>query len=1065
MTDPYFRTFSECCACNMSNKNNHFWRDSMGYSCMNYSITPIFCGAYDPPGGQSAWEACPTFCRKSDIRGIIDWVDTQNQSCLFYQEKVTLQSIVLKSLWNEAERPNYDLKGHELVSGSGFCGFFDGNIPASFACDVCHVGRECQPDINWRDRIGLGCASYAEDAQLWSPTFNWNQYIFISCGVYDWSIPIYVSSWEACPCYCNWTQELLNGERYPGWTDIRGLPCYSYENSKQWCGVFDWPLEYTEYWPGGKQSAFDGCPYACNRSEIKGNQTWTFSRGGYHGYTCLWFQYMRDRFECGQPGAIQNCDYCSELEIGDYFFPWYDRSQQAWMNVSCGWIVDYYPPICYEDISAMESCEACWGDFRRLNNSRFGRFQKDRCVRGIVTTYFSYDVEMNTCFQLAKNNVMVAGIGWNSTVRYCSLHATAFIPDFDWEATTYINNQTVECFIREKSMGFCTVPTLRGVPNAECDCNDGDACIFAPNANCEVACEDSSGVLDIGGPALSVRCRCSLGICEDNILEDWKLGKDGKYYETMYYFGNNESNGWMGINALAQTCFKPECPDMIACLTEPSGLALDYGTCNYYNFYNTFAVVFCGIFVILISFTGLTQRDNAENLKLCFKCQQDEEDSCSDQSEKLVDIAIRNRGQNTKLRLEASRTVVLQFVDYIVDIWCAIDYWGKNKPVLGLLTVSTIVFQICITTIMKQPWKNGGWLMPGIFYYTGLGLVHECCLLWNLSEYTVDLKRMVFIATLTEDIPSVAINISGIVAGNYLPLLQTVSLFISMILINKSILQYLTYYHRETLVITTGYNLLFIGPFIITDELLRVTAVFVFFRKAGLIHIAALIFTNLALGGFFGWIFVKRSTSPPIYFFTYMLIMPLSCVLSLYALLLHEPNGNIFFVEYFTRLCLNVALFSISCWGKAVEMPQQFFFTIVLWMNVIFLIGITATLSRGILSNRTFHQNVLSVHEIDPKNGILFLSGMAPRISQQELDIISGDGECSSLPMDDLEEESEMGESVEAISSAAPDDERCLSSSEFPQDPPIKALVVSSPNIELQTRIVSSSVELQKWPN
>merc|ERR1719193_2128753 len=143
----------------------------------------------------------------------------------------------------------------------------------------------------------------------------------------------------------------------------------------------------------------------------------------------------------------------------------------------------------------------------------------------------------------------------------------------------------------------------------------------------------------ISGPTLSVQCRCSLGICKYNILADWGFGKEAKYYETMWYLGNNESNGWMGIDALAQTCFKPECPDIIACFTQPSGLALDNGTCNYYNFYNTFAVGFCGFFVILISFTGLTQRDNADNLELCIKCQRDEEDSSGDQSETLVDIA------------------------------------------------------------------------------------------------------------------------------------------------------------------------------------------------------------------------------------------------------------------------------------------------------------------------------------------------------------------------------------------------------------------------------------------
>jgi len=137
---------------------------------------------------------------------------------------------------------------------------------------------------------------------------------------------------------------------------------------------------------------------------------------------------------------------------------------------------------------------------------------------------------------------------------------------------------------------------------------------------------------------------------------------------------------------------------------------------------------------------------------------------------------------------------------------------------------------------------------------------------------------------------------------------------------------------------------------------------------------------------------------------TYTLTLPLSGVLSLYAVLLNEPNGNMFFVEYFTRLCLNVALFSISCWGEAVEMPQQLLFTIVLYINVIFFIGIMATLSKEILYTSSVPQNVLSMHHTDLKKGIFFLPGMSPKISQKDMDIIFlGEGNCGQTSSDDLE--------------------------------------------------------------
>ena len=94
---------------------------------------------------------------------------------------------------------------------------------------------------------------------------------------------------------------------------------------------------------------------------------------------------------------------------------------------------------------------------------------------------------------------------------------------------------------------------------------------------------------------------------------------------------------------------------------------------------------------------------------------------------------------------------------------------------------------------------------------------------------------MIFISSLTEDVPSAAINISEVFLGNYWPVLQSLSLLSSLILINRNFIDYLRFYHFRTLNITTGYALLFIGPFVITDELLRVTAVFGFLLKADLV--------------------------------------------------------------------------------------------------------------------------------------------------------------------------------------------------------------------------------------
>jgi len=135
------------------------------------------------------------------------------------------------------------------------------------------------------------------------------------------------------------------------------------------------------------------------------------------------------------------------------------------------------------------------------------------------------------------------------------------------------------------------------------------------------------------------------------------------------------------------------------------------------------------------------------------------------------------------------------------------------------------------------------------------------------------------------------------------------------------------------------------------------------------------------LSGCFARIFSRHSSHRVGYFLMYTLTLPLSGVLGLFALLLNEPNGNIFFVEYFTRLFLNVMLFSISCRGKGVERPQQDIFNVLLWTNVICFICIMGALSNRILDNSGTHQNVLSVHETHPSTGTLYLEGMAPRVS------------------------------------------------------------------------------------
>lgn len=207
----------------------------------------------------------------------------------------------------------------------------------------------------------------------------------------------------------------------------------------------------------------------------------------------------------------------------------------------------------------------------------------------------------------------------------------------------------------------------------------------------------------------------------------------------------------------------------------------------------------------------------------------------------------------------------------------------------------------------------------------------------------------------------------------------------------------MTFYHVRNVVVTTGYSLLFVGPFIITDELLRVTAVFGFLLKAGLFPGVTLFAANLVLGGCFGWLFSKHSSHRLGYFLMYTLTLPLSCVLGLFALLLNEANGNIFFVEYFMRLCLNVVVFFMSCTGGGVERPQQDIFTGLLWINVISFSCIMATLSNKILRNSGVHWNVISVHEIDPSSGSLYLEGMAPMVSLESIPV-------DPLPCIELEE-------------------------------------------------------------
>jgi len=986
----------ECCACSIPEENNHTWRDVNGRSCVYYKIYSIYCGGSDPSDEQTSWDACPTFCIKSDIIGDVNWVDTRGLSCIFYQEETW--HIVPQS---DGRSCNSDSNSFLILdSGSAFCGGFDGDIPAYTACKVCQVSRECQPDREWRTTTGLGCLSFGKNAYI--ADFGVSE-----CGVDDKDSQM--SSWDACPCFCNKTQKLLEGYSDPGWSYL-GRGCASYEMVPELCGS---PTT---------GEAWDACP-ACNTSLFPGNITWRPSGYGSF-YNCLWFE--NDPHMCwGLAGANENCDLCMSLGNGNDViaydvhmneYPWLSSSQ---LDVYC-WVSDYvflwdvYSWDVYSwyectDIQ-FQMCRRCRVDFSRLNNSKFGRVEKDLCIRGVPIIYFRYNIIASDCFSFGQTYNTVVGIGWNTSASYCSLHSLKSIDTFekDWYSTTVPNNQPVDCFIRIETNGFCTEPTFRETPSPDCNCTDGYPCIFAYGSNCTVACEDSSGLTKLSGPTVEVVCKCQLGICGKRHLTDWELYVDGANHETIFYFGDESSNGWIGTDLNALSCVHVDCQDFLGCLSNPTGIPLDNETCSYYNFYNTFAAGLGGFCILLISFTGLARRDNADNITLCLQCKKDFDETILEQKE-------RERQQNYFLRFKSLNQTILQVFDYGLDIWCAVDYWAKDRHVLSYLIAATIVFQICTTTITKHPWTEDEWVIPGIFYLTGFGLVHESFLCWNLNDSTLDLTRMVFISSLTEDVPSVAINISEIILGNYWPLLQSLSILTSMAFININFLKFLSFYHSRTLVITTGYSLLFIGAFTITDEIVRVVAVFGILLKADLIPGVALVAANLALGACFGWVFSKHSSHRLGYLLMYTLTLPLSGVLGLFALLLNEANGNIFIIEYFTRLCLNVGLFSISCWGEGVEKPQQDVFTIVLWMNVICFIGVMATLSKMILRKSRVHWNVLSMHEIDPNLGILYIPSMFPSVRESNAVF---DRESVKPPNDRAQKGLESNESLVSYSEA-----------------------------------------------
>ena len=90
---------------------------------MFYKIWFIYCGGYDPPDEQTAWDACPTFCNKSDIIGDANWVDNRGLSCIFYQEEIHRLFLSYDRSDSICDWPN---RHHMvLVSGSAYCGRYD----------------------------------------------------------------------------------------------------------------------------------------------------------------------------------------------------------------------------------------------------------------------------------------------------------------------------------------------------------------------------------------------------------------------------------------------------------------------------------------------------------------------------------------------------------------------------------------------------------------------------------------------------------------------------------------------------------------------------------------------------------------------------------------------------------------------------------------------------------------------------------------------------------------------------------------------------------------------------
>jgi hypothetical protein len=217
---------------------------------------------------------------------------------------------------------------------------------------------------------------------------------------------------------------------------------------------------------------------------------------------------------------------------------------------------------------------------------------------------------------------------------------------------------------------------------------------------------------------VEVECACPSGICNNSTLPSWEVTQYGENYVDIQYLGNDYTNPWRGKHEWTQRCVLVKCTEVLGCFTQPGGVPIDNVTCNYFSFYNTLAAGLCGFFMLLISFTGLARRDNAEDLRLCLQCRKDLDETIIEQKK-------RENWQNTRLRFTILVTVVLQVVDYALDIWCAVDYWDRDRLVLSYLTVATILFQLCTTTITKHPWTRDDCLIPVVSYCTGFGLVYE----------------------------------------------------------------------------------------------------------------------------------------------------------------------------------------------------------------------------------------------------------------------------------------------------------------------------------------------------